>query len=120
MTINKPAKPYPEFPLFAHASGQWAKKIRGRTHYFGLWSDPQAAVGSYLEQRDYLHAGVAAPPKSTTLGDLLNAFIEGKKRGLEIGDIVQPRRHGRILNQPFLSASRVSFLKSLNGIIAAN
>jgi hypothetical protein len=89
MPVNKPEKPYPEYPLFAHASGQWAKKIRGRTHYFGVWSDPQAAVTSYLEQRDYLHAGRTPPPKSMTLADVLNAFVEGKKRSLEIGDIGQ-------------------------------
>jgi hypothetical protein len=30
---SKPAKPYPEFPLYAYAAGLWAKKIRGRVHY---------------------------------------------------------------------------------------
>ena len=40
---TKPAKPYPQFPLSAHAVGYWAKKIRGRVYFFGPWNDPEAS-----------------------------------------------------------------------------
>jgi hypothetical protein len=36
-TSERPAKPYKGFPLYAHPSGNWAKKVRGKFHYFGRW-----------------------------------------------------------------------------------
>ena len=53
---KKPSKRYPEFPLFAHANGQWAKKIRGKVFYFGKWGHRDAAIALYLKQVDDLQA----------------------------------------------------------------
>jgi hypothetical protein len=36
-SVDRPSKPYPEFPLGAANNGHWQKKINGRIHYFGRW-----------------------------------------------------------------------------------
>jgi integrase len=92
---QKPAKPYPDFPLFAHATGYWAKKIRGRLHYFGPWADPDAALAKYLDQRDYLHAGRTprASRDELTVRDLCNSFLSAKERQRDAGDI-RPKTFG--------------------------
>jgi integrase len=89
MPPDKPAKPYPEFPLFPHATKRWAKKIRGRLYYFGPWADPDAALAKYLEQKDALHAGRKArpDPDGLTVKDVANAFLNHKKALLDAGEL---------------------------------
>ena len=88
---NKPAKPYKEFPLFPHATKRWAKKIRGKLHYFGPWDDPDAALAKYLEQKDDLHAGRKPRPKTEglTVKELANRFLNGKRDRLHTGEITE-------------------------------
>src|SRR5262245_19075848 len=84
----KPAKPHPDFPLFPHAAGVWAKKIRGKLHYFGPWADPDGALAKYLEQKDALHAG--RKPREDTGGlsvkELANRFLNGKQALVDAGE----------------------------------
>ena len=86
---SKPAKPRPDFPLFAHATGRWAKKIRGKLHYFGKWADPDAALQRYVEERDDLYAG--RKPRRNREGlsvkDLVNKFLLAKKARVDAGEL---------------------------------
>jgi integrase len=84
---GKPAKPSPDFPLFAHAAGVWAKKIRGKLYYFGPWSDPEGALKKYEEQKDDLLAG-RKPREDTeglTVKQLCNKFLNAKQAFVDQG-----------------------------------
>jgi integrase len=89
---GKPGKPRPDFPLFPHATGRWAKKVRGKTHYFGkLDGDPEgvAALNKWLDQKDDLLAG--RTPRGTagglTVHDLCNRFLTNRRGKMESGEL---------------------------------
>jgi integrase len=91
---RKPRKPHPDFPLFPHAAGVWAKKVKQRLHYFGPWDDPEGALKRWLDQKDDLLAGRTPRPKTDglTLRDLANRFLTAKKHLAENGEIT-PRSY---------------------------
>lgn len=107
---NKPAKPYADFPLFPHATGRWAKKIRGKMCYFGPWDDPQAALNRYVSQRDDLYAGRTPRTQleGMTVRELCNRYLTSKQQLRDSGEIV-----GRTFNDYFSVCEQV--LGSING-----
>lgn len=107
---NKPAKPYADFPLFPHATGRWAKKIRGKMCYFGPWDDPQAALNRYVSQRDDLYAGRTPRTQleGMTVRELCNRYLTSKQQLRDSGEIV-----GRTFNDYFSVCEQV--LGSISG-----
>jgi integrase len=90
-TATKPDKPREDFPLFPHATGRWAKKVRGKLHYFGPWSDPQAALEKWLNERDDLLAGrkPRGARQGLTVLDLCNRFLFAKEHLVNAGELQQ-------------------------------
>jgi hypothetical protein len=86
---GKPAKPYPDFPLTPHPAGYWCKKIWGKLHYFGPWSDPDGALKKYLEQKEDLYAGRTprADPAGLRVKDIANAYLIAKKDAVAAGEL---------------------------------
>src|SRR5262245_31523803 len=79
-------------PLFPHQSGRWAKKVRGKLHYFGKVADDPKGVKAleiWVEQKDALIAG--QPPRSKSGGleirDLCNHFLTSKMQLLRSREI---------------------------------
>lgn len=93
---HKPRKPRPDFPLFPHASGRWAKKVGGKLRYFGkVCDDPkgEAALKLWLEDRDDLLAGRTPRRKriddELTVADLCNHFLIWKEEQRDAGELAQ-------------------------------
>ncbi|HUO07652.1 MAG TPA: tyrosine-type recombinase/integrase [Phycisphaerae bacterium] len=73
----------PDFPLFPSGNGLWAKKVRGRLHYFGPHSDPQGA----LQRWDDFQNGRTPKTEGLRLHEIVNPFIDQKKRLIQSGEI---------------------------------
>lgn len=81
---KKQGKPYRDFPLYLHATGQWAKTIMGKKYYFG--SDRDKALKAYKQQRDALYAGEGQPQVKhggETVSDAIGAFRAAKEAKFE-------------------------------------
>ena len=93
VTTNKYRKPHPDFPLFPHPNGYWAKKVRGKTEYFGrIDDDPKGelALKEWVENKDLLLIGRRRRVSVTdalTVADLANRFLTWKRTQYNAGDI---------------------------------
>ncbi len=106
--VSTPAKPHDGFPLFAHASGRWAKKVLGKLYYFGRWGnsvqgemhpvdDTDATAAKALDefnrQWPYIREGRTPPPIDAGVGctirNLCNTFLSSKKSKVETGELSQ-------------------------------
>ena len=86
-TTEKPSRPK-GFPLFAHATGRWAKKVKGKLHYFGPWREPEAALQSWLDQKDDLLGGrTPRRGQGVTCRESVNAFLTSKQMLADAGTI---------------------------------
>ncbi len=91
---SKPAKPCADFPLFPHARGYWAKKIRGKLIYFGrIAEDPkgEAALNKWLDEKEALLAGRTprAHLDGLTVEDLCDHFLNAKRPLVTGGEITK-------------------------------
>lgn len=84
---RKPEKPRSDFPLFPHAAGKWAKKIKGKMHYFGRWDDPDGAIAEYERFQASQKTVVPATPGKHPIEHCCNAFLTAKQLAVEAGDL---------------------------------
>ena len=120
---KKGQKPHPNFPLYPHVGGRWAKQVLGKRHYFGPVAgdkDGQKALAKWLEQKDDLLAG--RKPRERVEGGigvwkLCQLFLAHKKQLLESGEIGartfdEYQDTAKLLDKKFGSARRVDDLTS--------
>ncbi len=120
-TPCKPEKPYPDFPLYAHASKRWAKRINGKLYYFGPWDDWKKSLEQYQYKRDYLYRNESPPPRLSSglsMVELVNRFLTHQSERVKTGELthrswLDHKRIGKILLN---SLGRETFVESLRPI----
>jgi integrase len=103
-------KGHPGYPLTVHPSGQWSKKIRGKTCYFGRLSDPDEALRLWTEEREYHLAGLDPPESngSLTIGELTGKHLADMDDRIAVGRAALSTRSryvvaGRLLEEAGLA-----------------
>jgi integrase len=93
-TVRAHLLPYPEYPLFPHATGRWAKKVREKLHFFGRWDGEdgtawQQALELYQLQIDDLRAGRRPRTRTDglTLRELVNRFLTTKRHLVDTSEL---------------------------------
>ncbi len=87
-SAQRPEKPYEDFPLFAAANGQWAKKIKGQKAYFGSWSEDPKGTAALAKYHDEI-AGRPAVAVGLSIGELCNRFLNVKEDLADAGELVR-------------------------------
>ena len=88
----KPEKPHPDFPLFPHATKRWAKKVKGKLHYFGPWRDPDGALAEWYRVREDLLQGLPYPelrPDAYAVADICDQFLKHRMEKVKAGKLRQ-------------------------------
>ncbi len=80
-------KPPVKFPLRLHATGQWCKKRRGKSYYFG--TDRDAALKRFVAEWPDILAGRSVKPVAvgTTVAELVNHFLTAKRSRVQAGEL---------------------------------
>jgi hypothetical protein len=68
-------------------SGQWAKKINGKTHYFG--SDRDAALARWNAEKDALYRGEVRPTGVLSVKEMCNQFLFAQEQRIATGELGQ-------------------------------
>ncbi len=111
------SKPHPDFPLFPHATGRWAKKVKGKFAYFGKVADDpngQAALVLWLKQKDDLLAGRTpqTKPEGLDLRELLDRYVVAKRARVDSGEITP-----RTFNELFTCCKRIGDVLGLDRLV---
>lgn len=92
--MQRPQKPYPDFPLTVHPNGQWCKVVKTKVYYFGSWrADPrgETALKEWLTRKDGIYAGLDhlaqldATAAGMSVGELFRKYLMRRSRDVEGG-----------------------------------
>jgi integrase len=90
-STTKPEKPYHEYPLHPHKSGQWRKKYKGKHYHCGPWADPSGALREWERIRNEIELGNDPRPKDgdVTVDLAVNLFLDAKNAKVQSGDLAK-------------------------------